>query len=125
MKDGVVRPVVFNVVTIAALLFSLLQLLFLAPERATATTDEAIEILGELAGEGDGVYESLRARLQTDKQRRQVLSTGLILTMVIAISANIVANRFGRERQHTNLARIRQLETQLKREQSRRLQGEG
>ncbi len=122
--DGIVRPVVFNVITVAALLFSLVQLVYWMPERATATTDEAIGILAELAEEGDGVYENLRVRLQTDTQRGRLLFTGLIVTMAIAILANVVANRLGRERQRTNVARIRRLEMELQRAQSRRSQGE-
>lgn len=122
--DGVVRPVVFNVITVAALLFSLAQLMFLAPARMTATTDEAIGILAELAEEEDGVYETLHARLQIDKQRRQLLIAGLTATMMIAILANVVANRLGRKRQYTNVARIRQLEMELQRARSRRLQNE-
>ena len=41
------------------------------------------------------------------------LSTYLIVTMIIAILANVIANYLGRGRQHANTVRIRELEAEL------------
>ncbi len=108
-----IRPVIFNVVTIAALLIALVQLLIVAPGRTTPTTTEAVQLLGELAKEDEAVDESLSVRLATDQMRRQRFSNSMTVTMGIAIVANVIANHLGRGRQRRNLDRIRRLEAEL------------
>ncbi|MCZ0938109.1 MAG: hypothetical protein OXJ55_05710 [Caldilineaceae bacterium] len=108
-----VRPVVFNVITIASLLFALVQLVLVSPMYAMPATTEAIQLLGELAQESDAVEETLIALLADDLMRRKWLGNGMIVTMGIAILANVIANYLGRGRQRMNQARIRRLEAEL------------
>ena len=115
-----IRPVIFNIITIAALLIALVQLLIIAPGRTTPTTTEAVQLLGELARENDAVDESLGVRLATDQERRRWFSNSITVTMGIAILANIIANHLGRGRQRRNLDRIRRLEAELHGLQARR-----
>ena len=118
--DILIRPVIFNVITIAALLLAMVQMLIVAPGGTTPTTTEAVQLLRELAQEGDAVDESLSGRFATDQQRRQWFSNSMIVTMAIAILANVIANHLGRGRQRMNVARIRRLEAELHELQSRR-----
>ncbi|MDE0077857.1 MAG: hypothetical protein OXO50_10080 [Caldilineaceae bacterium] len=118
--DKLIRPVMFNIVTVAALLFALVQMVIVAPGRTTPTTAEAVQLLGELAQESDAVDESLSVRLANDQERRQWFSNSMIVTMTIAILANVIANHLGRGRQKMNVARIRRLEAELHELQSRR-----
>ena len=120
-----IRPVVFNVITIAALLIALAQLVLVFPMYTMPATTEAIQLLGELAQESDAVEETLIELLANDLVRRKWLGNGMIVTMCIAILANVIANHLGRGRQRMNQARIRQLEADLQSmrssaEQSRR-----
>ncbi|MCZ0938708.1 MAG: hypothetical protein OXJ55_08740 [Caldilineaceae bacterium] len=117
---NLIRPVTFNILTIAALLFALVQIVILAPGRTTPTTTEAIQLLAELAREDNAVDETLSVRLTADQEQRQWLNNNMIVTITIAILANIVANYLGRGRQRTNQDRIRQLEAELYGLQSRR-----
>lgn len=110
---SIIRPVIFNVLTIAALLFALVQLVILAPGRTTPTTAEAIQLLAELAREGEAVDETLSARMSADQERRQGFSNNMIVTIAVAILANVIANYLGRGRQRTNRERIRRLEAEL------------
>ena len=120
-----IRPVVFNVITIAALLIALVQLVLVSPMYTMPATAEAIQLLVELAQESDAVEETLIALLAGDVSRRKWLGNGMIVTMGIAILANGIANYLGRGRQRMNQDRIRQLEAELQAmrssaEQSRR-----
>jgi acyl-CoA hydrolase len=108
-----IRPVVFNVVTIAALLIALVQLVLVSPMYTMPATAEAIQLLAELARENEAVDESLITLLENDVMRRRLLGNGMIVTMGIAILANVVANYLGRGRQRMNLGRIRRLEAEL------------
>ena len=108
-----IRPVVFNVITIAALLIALAQLVLVFPMYTMPATTEAIQLLIELAQESDAVEESLIELLANDLMRRKWLGNGMIVTMTIAILANVIANDLGRGRQRMNQARIRQLEADL------------
>ena len=108
-----IRPVVFNVVTIAALLIALVQLVLVSPMYTMPATAEAIQLLTELAQENEAVDESVITLLELDVMRRRLLGNGMMLTMGIAILANVVANYLGRGRQRMNLDRIRRLEAEL------------
>ena len=118
--EKLIRPVIFNIITIAALLFALVQMLIVAPGRTTPTTTEAVQLLAELARESDAVDQNLSVRLETDQARRRWFSNSMIVTMAVAILANLIANHLGRGRQRTNVARIRRLEEELHELQSRR-----
>ena len=108
-----IRPVVFNVITIAALLIALVQLVLISPMYTMPATTEAIQLLVELVQENDAEEESLIALLADDLMRRKWLGNGMIVTMGIAIVANVIANYLGRGRQRTNQDRIRRLEAEL------------
>ena len=108
-----IRPVVFNVVTIAALLIALVQLVLVSPMYTMPATAEAIQLLAELAQENEAVDESVITLLENDVMRRRLLGNGMIVTMGIAILANVVANYLGRGRQRMNVGRIRRLEAEL------------
>ena len=108
-----IRPVVFNVITIAALLIALAQLVLVFPMYTMPATTEAIQLLEELAQESDAVEETLIDLLANDLMRRRWLGNSMIVTMGIAILANVIANHLGRGRQRVNVARIRQLEADL------------
>ena len=108
-----IRPVVFNVVTIAALLIALVQLVLVSPMYTMPATAEAIQLLAELAQENEAVDESVITLLENDVMRRRLLGNGMIVTMGIAILANVVANYLGRGRQRMNVDRIRRLEAEL------------
>ena len=122
---NLIRPVTFNILTIAALLFALVQIVILAPGRPTPTTTEAIQLLAELAREDSAVDETLSVRMTVDQERRQWLNNNMIVTIAIAILANVAANYLGRGRQRTNQDRIRRLEAELQGLQSRRSESEG
>ncbi|MYC95491.1 MAG: hypothetical protein F4X14_11015 [Caldilineaceae bacterium SB0661_bin_32] len=111
--NGRIRPVVFNVITIAALLIALVQLVLISPMYAMPATTEATQLLVALAQESDAVEESLITLLANDLMRRKWLGNGMIVTMGIAILANVIANYLGRGRQRVNQGRIRQLEAEL------------
>lgn len=106
--DKLIRPVIFNVITIAALLFALVQMLSIQPGRITPSMTETIQILDE-------VDESLSDRLTTDQNRRRWFTNLAMITTVIAILANVTANYLGRRRQRVNVAKISRLEEELQR----------
>ena len=108
-----IRPVVFNVITIAALLIALVQLVLISPMYTMPATTEAIQLLVELVQESDAEEQTLIALLADDLMRRKWLGNGMIVTMGIAIVANVIANYLGRGRQRTNQDRIRRLEAEL------------
>lgn len=115
-----IRPVIFNIITIAALLIALVQLLIVAPGRTTPTTNEAVQLLVELGQESDAVDETLSVRLAADQERRRWFTNSMTVTMSIAVLANVIANHLGRGRQRRNLDRIRRLEAELHGLQTRR-----
>ncbi len=115
-----IQPITFNIITIAALLIALVQLLLVAPGRTTPTTTEAVQLLVELAQDSDAVDESLSVRLANDQERRRLFNFSMTITMGIAIVANVIANYLARGRHSRNLDRIRRLEAELQGLQARR-----
>lgn len=111
MKGRLFQPVLFNLITIAAMLFSLFQLV--AVSQGTAT-NEVIELFEELAAEGGIEDETLSVRLAAEQDRRLRLANYILATLMIAILANVVANYVGRGRHHANTTRIRELEAELR-----------
>lgn len=106
-------PVVFNVITIVAMLFSLFQVVVGTSGRMIRTT-EAIQLLETFQEEGVLEDDSLVAGLYDEQEMRSQLDNYIIVTMAIAIVANVIANYLGRGRHHVNLSRIRELETELR-----------
>ncbi len=113
MKDTMLQPVVYNIITIVALLFSLFQIVTGASGRLVRTS-EAIQVLEEFVAEGVLDDETIVRGLSADQAMRGRLDNYLIVTMLIAILANVVANYLGRGRHFTNTARIRELEAELR-----------
>ena len=113
MNDTLIQPVVFNVITIVAMLFSLFQIVTGESVRLTRSA-EAIVLLEELAEDGVLEDDAIVSSLSADRDMRTRLANYLIVTMVIAILANVVANYLGRGRHFTNLSRIRELEAELR-----------
>ncbi len=118
--EKLIQPIIFNIITIAALLIALVQLLIVAPGRTTPTTTEAVQLLVELAQDSDAVDESLSVRLATDLEQRRLFSIVMTITMGIAIVANVIANYLARGRHSRNLDKIRRLEAELQGLQARR-----
>ena len=104
MIGKLVQPVLFNVITIVAMLFSLFQVVSGSSERITRT-GEAIQLLEQLADEGVLEDDTIVSGLVADQEMWLGLSTYLIVTMIIAILANVIANYLGRGRQHANTVR--------------------
>ena len=108
-----IRPVVFNIITISVLLIALAQMVLVSPMYTMPATTETIQLLVELARENDAMEETLITLLEDDLMRRRWLGNGMIVTMGIAILANVIANYLGRGRQRMNQDRIRRLEAEL------------
>ena len=106
MKSPVVRPVVFNVITVVAMMLALFWLLTMPPE-ATGPLLEQVEVETGL------VDDALLVSLQENVVARAQATNVVVIAMIVAILSNIVANYLGRQRQKTNLARIAALETRL------------
>ena len=113
MKGKLFKPVVFNVITIVAMLFALTQLVIGAPGRVSRTT-EAILLLEELAEDGVLEDRTIISGLEDDRDFRVQFGFSVIVTMVIAILANVVANYLGRGRHYANTAKIRELEAEMR-----------
>lgn len=94
------------------MLYALSQMVIEAPRLLSSSTAIMIEI-EKLAQESDTVDESLVSTFAADQAQRRNLFNETIAVMVVAIVANFIANYLGRGRQHTNTARIRELETEL------------
>jgi len=113
VKGKLLQPVVFNVITIVAMLFSVFQIVAGGVARTTRTA-EAIQLLEELVEEGVIEDETIVSGVSSDQDMRARLANSLLVTMVIAILANVIANYLGRGRQHENTSRIRELEAELR-----------
>ena len=111
VKGKLSQPVLFNLITIAAMLFSLFQLVAVSQRTAT---NEVIELFEELAAEGGIEDETLSVRLAAEQDQRLRLANYILATLMIAILANVVANYIGRGRHHANTARIRELEAEIR-----------
>ena len=85
MKNELLQPVIFNVITIVALLFSLFQIVTGTSGRLIRTAD-AIHALEELAADGVLEDDSIVSGLSTNRDQRTRLDNYLIVTMIIAIS---------------------------------------
>ena len=115
--EKLIHPILFNIITIAALLLCLTQVIT-SPDRTMSATSEAIQILVNHAEENEVAGETLR--LATDQEWRRGFNNKMILTAVVAVLANVIANYLGRSRHRANLDRIRNLEATLRGLRSRR-----
>ncbi len=111
MKGRLFQPVVLNLITIVAMLFSLFQLVTVSQRTATNEVIELFEELGEKGGIED---QTLSVRLAAEQDQRLRLANYLLATLMIAILANVFANFIGRGRQFENTARIRELEAEIR-----------
>ncbi|MDE0313210.1 MAG: hypothetical protein OXI52_13180 [Caldilineaceae bacterium] len=107
------QPVVFNAITIVAMLYALSQMVIEAPRLLSSSTAIMIEI-EKLAQVSDTADESLVSTFAADQSQRRNLFNEIIVVMVVAIVANFIANYLGRGRHHTNTSRIRELEAELR-----------
>lgn len=114
--NKLIPPILFNVITIVAMLLALFQLLTEPSLRTTPTMVEAIRILEEIVEQGapgEETGQRLSARLVTDQEQRWWLVNGMMAAIVVAIVSNVIANSLGRGRQRANATRIRELEAEL------------
>ena len=113
MTGKLLQPVVFNVITIVAMLYCLTQWVIAGTRLHSSSTGITLT-LEELAQEGEPVDENLVATFVADQDQRRGLYSQVMVIMVIAILANVVANYLGRGRHHENTSRIRELEAELR-----------
>jgi len=111
VKGKLSQPVLFNLITIAAMLFSLFQLVAVSQRTATS---EVIDLFEALAAEGVVEDETLSVRLAAEREQRLRLANYILATLLFAILANVVANYLGRGRHFENTARIRELEAEIR-----------
>lgn len=111
MKEQIFQPIVFNLITIVAMMFTLFQGM-VAVSQNTATP-EVIELIEGLGEKGD-IDATMGPRLEAERQQRLRLANYIMISMMIAILANVFANYFGRGRQFENTARIRELEAEIR-----------
>lgn len=111
MKDKLFQPVLFNLITIVAMLFLLFQLVESAYRTGVA---DIIESYAALVEEGVIQDEGLSARLEAEENLLLQLALYILATLMIAILANVVANYIGRGRHFENTARIRELEAEIR-----------
>ena len=113
MNGKLLQPVVFNAITIVAMLYALSQMVIEGPRLLASSTGITLA-LEELLQESELVDENLIATFEADQDQRRGLFNEIIVVMVIAIVANVVANYLGRGRHHANTSRIRELEAELR-----------
>ena len=111
MKGKLFQPVLFNLITIVAMLFLLFQLAESAYRTGVA---DIIESYAALVEEGVIQDEGLSARLEAEENLLRQLALYILATLMIAILANVVANYIGRGRHFENTARIRELEAEIR-----------
>ena len=111
MEGRLLQPVLFNLVTIVAMVFSLILLVTVSQNTAT---DEVVELFEVLAEEGGIEDATLSVRLAAEQDERLRLANYILATLMIAIFANVVANYLGRGRHFDNTARIRELEAEIR-----------
>lgn len=111
MEGRLLQPVLFNLVTIVAMVFSLILLVTVSQRTAT---DEVVELFELLAEEGGIEDATLSVRLAAEQDQRLRLANYILATLMIAIFANVVANYLGRGRHFDNTARIRELEAEIR-----------
>jgi len=112
MIDILKRPVLYNVITIVALILSVIALL----DQGRILIAETAEIIARLEGvaaESDPAVGEAAAAIRAGQQARGALYGQALITMIIAVVANVIANYLGRTRHWTNLSRIKELEMEV------------
>ncbi len=113
MRGKIFQPVVFNLITIVAMLFSLLQLVTVA-KRDEVATAKAVQLIEEFVEEGEIEDDGLAVRLATESREIAAFEVYIVGTLLLAIMANFVANYIGRGRHYENTGRIRELEAEMR-----------
>ena len=113
VKGKFSQPVVFNMITIAAMLFSLFQMVAVA-KRDEVATAMAIQHIEEFVEAGAIEENGLTLRLAAESHQISLFEVYIVGTLLIAVMANVVANYIGRGRHYENLGRIRELEAELR-----------
>ena len=113
MKGKIFQPVVFNLITIVAMLFSLFQLVSVA-KRDEVATARAVQLIEEFVEEGEIEDDGLAQRLAAESREIAAFEVYIVGTLLLAIMANFVANYIGRGRHYENTGRIRELEAEMR-----------
>ena len=113
MKGKFSQPVLFNMITIAAMLFSLFQMVAVA-KRDEVATAKAVQLIEEFVEEGAIEDDGLTLRLAAESNQIALFEVYIVGTLLIAIMANVVANYIGRGRHYENTGRIRELEAEMR-----------
>jgi len=113
VKDKFFQPVVFNLITIVAMLFSLFQLVTVA-KRDEVATARAVQLIEEFVEEGAIEDDGLALRLAAESRQIALFEVYIVGTLLLAIMANFVANYIGRGRHYENTGRIRELEAEMR-----------
>ena len=111
-SSAILRPVVFNIIAIVAMVISLALMLADSAFLSGETTEGLL--IEELSTETDLVDESLVRVVQENRAGRSQIANIWLVVIIVTILASIVANYLGRQRQLENLERIRELEAQLR-----------
>ncbi len=111
-EDTLRKPVIFNIITIVAMLISIISLIQ-SGQRLQSETHGALGALEAAVDDSNPALGEAVAALKSTQEERQGLYTMALLTMAIAIAASVIANYLGRSRHWTNMARIRELEKEV------------
>ena len=113
VKGKFFQPVVFNMITVAAMLCSLIQMVAVAKRDVVATAN-AVQLIEEFVEAGEIEDDGLTVRLADESDQIGLFEVYIVGTLLIAIMANVVANYLGRGRHYENLGRIRELEAEMR-----------
>ena len=113
VKGKFFQPVVFNMITVAAMLCSLVQMLAVA-ERDVVATARAVQLIEEFVEAGEIEDDGLTVRLSDESDQIAIFDLYIGGTLLIPIMANVLANYFGRGRHYENSGRIRELEAEMR-----------
>ena len=113
MKGKFFQPVVFNMITIVAMLFSLFQIVAVA-KRDVVATAKAVQLIEEFVEVGEIEDDGLTLRLADESRQIDLFEVYIVATLLIAVMANFVANYIGRGRHYENSGRIRELEAEMR-----------
>ncbi len=106
------RPVLYNVITIVALILSVIAMLDQG-RSLIAETSEVITRLEGAAAESDPAVGEAAAAIRASQGIRGSLYRQALIAMIVAIVANVIANYLGRTRHWANVSRIQALEAEI------------
>ena len=113
MKGKLFQPVVFNMITIVAMLCSLFQMVAVA-KRDEVATAKAVQLIEAFVEAGAIEDNGLTLRLAAESQQIALFEVYIVGTLLIAVMANVVANYLGRGRHYENRGKIRELEAEMR-----------